>query len=388
MIDREIEKELKLLKKEFPIIAILGPRQSGKTTLSKKAFPNYEYISLEDIDHREFAQNDPRGFLSRYSSEIIFDEIQRVPELMSYLQTHADNQKTNGKIIITGSHNFLLMEQISQSLAGRVGITKLLPFTVNEIKSKSLKLNDLLYTGMYPRIYDQDIRPDTFYKNYISTYVEKDIRQIKRITNLDNFLRFIRILAGRTGQELNLSAVSEECGISHNTGKEWISVLEASFLIYRIPPFHKNYNKRIVKNPKIYFTDTGLVCNLLGIRNKTDIDYHFLKGNIFETFVVTEFIKYNFNFGEKLHFYFWRDNHQKELDLIIDIGHKHFGVEIKSSETIQEKYFDGLKYWTNLSKSSPSDMFLIYGGKQNVVRNNMNIVSWEKIHDKIIRNAL
>ena len=280
------------------------------------------------------------------------------------------------------------MEQISQSLAGRVGITKLLPFTVNEIKSKSSKLNDLLYTGMYPRIYDQGIRPETFYKNYISTYVEKDIRQIKRITNLDNFLKFIRILAGRTGQELNLSALSEECGISHNTVKEWISVLEASFLIYRIPPFHKNYNKRIVKNPKVYFTDTGLVCNLLGIRNKADIDYHFLKGNIFETFVVTEFIKYSFNFGEKLHFYFWRDNHQKELDLIIDFGYKHFGVEIKSSETIQEKYFDGLKYWTKLSKTDPSDMFLIYGGKQNVLRNNMNVVSWEKINDKIIRNAI
>ncbi|MFZ7133672.1 MAG: ATP-binding protein [Eubacteriales bacterium] len=388
MIDREIEKEIKLLKKEFPIIAILGPRQSGKTTLSKKAFPNYEYISLEDIDHREFAQNDPRGFLSRYSSEIIFDEIQRVPELMSYLQTYADNQKANGKIIITGSHNFLLMEQISQSLAGRVGITKLLPFSFNEIKSKSTKLNDLLYTGMFPRIYDQDIRPETFYKNYIATYVEKDIRQIKRVTNLDNFIKFIRILAGRTGQELNLSAVSEECGISHNTVKEWVSVLEASFLIYRIPPYHRNYNKRIVKNPKVYFTDTGLVCSLLGIRNKADIDYHFLKGNIFETFVVTEFIKYNFNFGEKLHYYFWRDNHQKELDLIIDIGNKHFGVEIKSSETIHEKYFDGLKYWTKLSKSSPSNMFLIYGGEQNAVRNDMNVVSWQSIDNKIIRNAI
>jgi hypothetical protein len=388
MIDREIEEELKILQNEFPIIAILGPRQSGKTTLSKKVFNSFEYISLEDIDHREFAQNDPRGFLSRYQSEVIFDEIQRVPELMSYLQTHADKQKENGKIIITGSHNFLLMEQISQSLAGRVGITKLLPFSVDEIREKSKSLNKLLFSGMYPRIYDQQIRPETFYKNYISTYVEKDVRQIKKITNLDNFMKFIRILAGRTGQELNLSVISEESGISHNTVKEWISILEASFIIYRIRPYHKNYNKRIVKNPKIYFTDTGLVCNLLGIRKTDEIDYHFLKGNIFETFVVNEFIKYNFNYGEKLQLYYWRDNHQKEMDLIVDFGKEHYGVEIKSSETIHEKYFDGLRYWTKLSGDKSSSLFLIYGGDDNTVRNKMNVVSWKSIKEKIIMNAI
>ncbi|MCF7945878.1 MAG: ATP-binding protein [Spirochaetia bacterium] len=388
MINREIEDEIKILKNEFPIIAILGPRQSGKTTLSKKVFHNYEYVSLEDIDHREFAQNDPRGFLSRYSSNIIFDEIQRVPELISYLQTHADEQKENGKIVITGSHNFLLMEQISQSLAGRVGISKLLPFSLYEIRGASKNLNDFLYSGMYPRIYDQRIRPEKFYKNYISTYVEKDVRQIKKITDLDNFMKFIKILAGRTGQELNLSGISEECGISHNTVKEWISVLEASFIVYRIQPYHKNYKKRLVKNPKLYFTDTGLVCNLLGIRNRDDLDYHFLKGNIFETFVLSEFIKYNFNYGEMLQFYFWRDNHQKEIDLIIDFGTKHFGIEIKSSETLQEKYFAGLKYWEKLSGDDPSSLFLLYGGTENLVRNKMNVVSWNRIKEIIIKKAL
>ncbi len=205
--------------------------------------------------------------------------------------------------------------------------------------------------------------------------MEKDVRQIKKITNLDNFMKFIRILAGRTGQELNLSAISEECGISHNTVKEWISVLEASFLIYRIPPYHKNYNKRLVKNPKIYFTDTGLVCNLLGIRKRDEIDYHFLKGNIFETFVVNEFIKYNFNYGEKLQLYYWRDNHQKKIDLIINFGTEHYVVEIKSSETVQEKYFDSLRYWIKLSGDKLSSMFLIYGGENNVVRNKMNVVN-------------
>jgi len=388
MIDREIEAEIHILKNEFPVVAIVGPRQSGKTVLSKKIFSDYEYISLEDIDHREFAQNDPRGFLERYHSNIIFDEIQRVPDLISYLQTHADNQRENGRIIITGSHNFLLMEYISQSLAGRVGIAKLMPFTVSESAQHAGSLNDVLYTGMYPRIYDQNIRPEAFYKNYISTYVEKDVRHIKRITNLDDFLKFIRILAGRTGQELNLSALGEECGISHNTAKEWISVLEASFLIYKLQPYHKNYNKRIVKNPKVYFSDTGLVCNLLGIRKRDEIDYHFLKGNIFETFVVNEFIKYNFNFGEKLQLYYWRDNHQKEIDLIVDIGIQHYGVEIKSGKTLQEKYFDGLAYWAKLSGTRPSSLFLIYGGQENLVRNQMNVVSWKDIKEKAVLNLL
>jgi len=388
MIDREIEKEIGILRHEFPIIAILGPRQSGKTTLSKKVFGDFEYVSLEDIDHREFARNDPRGFLERYKNNIIFDEIQRVPDLISYLQTHADAQKENGKIVITGSHNFLLMEQISQSLAGRVGISKLLPFSLDEIRTYSKDLDDLLYCGMYPRIYDQHIRPETFYKNYISTYIEKDVRQIKKITNLDNFMKFMRILAGRTGQELNLSAISEECGISHNTVKEWISILEASFIIHRIRPYHKNYNKRIVKNPKIYFTDTGLVCNLLGIRKRDEIDYHFLKGNIFETFVLNEFIKYNFNYGEKLQLYYWRDNHQKEIDLIVDFGTEHYGVEIKSGKTFQEKYFDGLKYWKKLSGDASASLFLIYGGEDNAVRNKMNVVSWKSIKEKIIMKAL
>ncbi|ADK80250.1 ATP-binding protein [Sediminispirochaeta smaragdinae] len=388
MIDREVESELFLLSKEFPIIAILGPRQSGKTTLSQKVFSGYEYVSLEDIDHREFAQNDPRGFLLRYGGKVIFDEIQRVPQLISYLQTHVDKHKENGQIVITGSHNFLLMEQISQSLSGRVGIVKLLPFTASELKATNNSLGDLLYNGMYPRIYDQHIRPETFYKNYIATYIEKDVRQIKQIMNLDNFMKFIRVLAGRTGQELHLASIGEECGISHNTVNEWISVLEASFIIYRIRPYYKNYNKRIVKNSKIYFTDTGLVCNVLGIRKKEELDYHFLKGSIFETFVVNELMKENLNTGEKVGLYFWRDNHKKELDIVIDAGSQTYGVEIKSSATIQEKYFAGLKYWSELSGVEPSKMYLVYGGEESFRRNNMNVVGWRHIKEKLMENAI
>jgi len=215
MINRQLEKELNSLKNEFPIIAILGPRQSGKTTISQKVFPNYEYVTLEDIDYREFAKNDPRGFLERYKENIILDEIQRVPTLMSYLQSHVDKFKTKGKIVITGSHNFFLMEQINRSLAGRVGITKLLPFSYKEISKIENDINEIIFKGSYPRIYDQNIRPDVFYKNYISTYIEKDIRQIKQITKIDDFLKFIKILAGRTGQELNTNSISEECGVSH-----------------------------------------------------------------------------------------------------------------------------------------------------------------------------
>jgi predicted AAA+ superfamily ATPase len=297
MLDRQIETELNILRNEFPIIAILGPRQSGKTTLSKKVFSNYEYVSFEDYDVREFAENDPRGFLGRYSENIIFDEIQRSPEIISYLQTHVDQHRGNGKIIITGSHNFLLMEQISQSLAGR------------------------------------------------------------------------------TGQELNLSSLGEECGISHNTVLEWISVLEASFIVYRLKPFHKNYNKRLVKRPKVYFTDTGLVCSLLGIRNKEELDYHFLKGSIFETFIVSEILKADYNTGERFEMYYWRDNHKKEIDLIIDAGRKQLGIEIKSSGTVSEKYFDGLKYWKGLTETDSENLYLIYGGTENMKRNGMNVIS-------------
>jgi len=388
MIERQVEYELRLLKKEFPILAILGPRQSGKTTLSKKVFTEYQYISLEDIDHREFAKNDPRGFLKKYSEDIIFDEIQRVPQLMSYLQSHVDNLKKNGRIIITGSHNFFLMEQISQSLAGRVGITKLLPFSHYELADNQKSLNDFIFTGSYPRIYDQDIRPDVFYKNYISTYIEKDIRQIKQVTKLDLFMKFMRLLAGRTGQELNLSTLSEECGVAHNTISDWISILEASFLVYKLKPYHRNYNKRLVKNSKIYFTDTGLVCSLLGIRKSEELDYHFLRGNIFETLIISEFIKGCYNTGEKFDLFFWRDNHLKEIDLIVEHGISQFGIEIKSSATVQEKYFSGLKYWMNLSDGNPGDMFLIYGGDNSYVRNDMNVCSWSDTFENIMQRAI
>lgn len=299
-----------------------------------------------------------------------------------------DKLKKNGRIVITGSHNFLLMEQISQSLAGRVGISKLLPFSIKEIKKLKIDKNELIFKGFYPRIYDQDIRAEVFYKNYISTYIEKDLRQLKKVMKLEAFVKFMKILAGRTGQELNLKTIGEDCGVSHATIIEWISILETSFIIYRLKPFYNNYNKRLVKSPKIYFTDTGLVCSLLGIRKKEELDYHFLKGNIFQTFIINEVIKANYNIGEKYELYYWRDNHKKEIDLIIDFGIKKYGIEIKSSETVYENYFDGLKYWSELSKFDKENMYLIYGGKENQKRNEMNVVSWENIYDGIVKNSI
>ncbi len=388
MINRQLEHEIMTLTTEFPVIAILGPRQSGKTTLAKYLFSDYRYISFEDYDVRDFAEHDPRGFLERYDHHCIFDEIQRVPHIMSYLQTHIDAHDETGNFIITGSHNFFLMEQISQSLAGRVGITRLLPFSIEEISELSLSLEQLIFSGFYPRIHDKGIRPRTFYKNYLETYIEKDIRQLKNITKIDQFRKFLYMLAGRAGQELNLSTLSEECGVSHNTLADWVSVLEASFIIYRIKPFHKNYNKRLVKRQKLYFYDTGLLCNLLGIRKKEELDYHFLKGSIFENFVINEFVKQKYNHDDPYELYFWRDNHKKEIDLILESGQQQLAVEIKSGKTFRDKFFEGLNYWQRMTGSAPEDLYLIYSGNESFTRNNMHVTKWDDIYKQIISRVL
>jgi len=324
MINRNIRNEVKLLFSEFPITAILGPRQSGKTTLSKMLFPKFKYVSFEDVDNRDFAKEDPRGFLSKFNYHVIFDEIQRVPDLISYLQTHVDNKNKNGQFVITGSHNFLLMEKISQSLAGRVGIAKLLPFSADELtKIGNWTVEEMVFAGCYPRIYDKKIRPAAFYKNYIATYIEKDVRLLKNIEKPDVFMKFLKVLAGRTGQILNTASIGEDCGISHNTCKEWISILETSYIIHKTPPFHKNYNKRLIKNPKIYFTDTGLVCSLLGIKSADELDLHYLKGNIFETFIMNEFLKENFNSGAENNFLIYGGSDKYSRNGINVMGWNH-----------------------------------------------------------------
>ena len=379
MINRKIEEELKIISKEFPIIAVLGPRQSGKSTLVKMFYKNYDYISFEDPDVRERVLEDPRSFLIKYPRQVIYDEIQRVPSFLSYLQTHVDSGIEPGMIIITGSHNYLLMESISQSLAGRVGIVKLLPLSYSEIRLFNTQtMEETVFKGAYPGLYERKIRPVSFFGEYLETYIERDVRLIKNILSYDTFSLFLRILAGRTGQVLNLKSIADDCGISPNTIKDWISVLETSFIVYRLKPYFKNYKKQIIKNPKIFFYDTGLVCFLLGIRSVDQLETHYLRGSIIETFLISEFIKASYNKNIPANFYFWRNNHQKEIDLIIDNGDLH-AFEMKSSKTIRREYFKTLKFWNELTGTPTSRSFLVYGGEEDDCYSNMHILSWNSI---------
>jgi len=384
MIKRQISPKILDLQKKYPITAIIGPRQSGKTTLVKALFPEKQYVNLEDIEMREYATMDPKGFLSEYNDGAVIDEVQRVPELLSSIQVIVDQEQAKGKYVLTGSQNFLLMEKISQSLAGRVAIFKLMPFSLMELRQAKIEYEDFkeyLYKGFYPRLYDENIEATGYYHNYLQTYVERDVRLIKNITDLDNFLRFIRMCAARTGHLLNLTSLAEDCGISHNTVKSWLSVLETSFIIYRLRPHYKNYNKRLVKMPKIYFYDTGLLCALLGIENISQLSTHYLRGSIFESFVISEFMKYRFNQGAEPNCYFWRDKHGKEIDCIIEQANRLIPIEIKSGKTIVNDYFKNLKYYNNLAGINPSSSYVIYGGNEKQARSYGNVAGWKFLDD-------
>ena len=376
MINRIITTRVSLLLEKFPIIAITGPRQSGKTTLSKMVKPKYKYVNLENLSNREFAKNDPIGFLETYRNGVIIDEIQNVPSLFSYLQVVTDERKINGEYIITGSQNFLMMEQITQSLAGRVALFTLLPFSMEELKSTKYKITnweEYVVSGSYPRKIIQDIDSADYYENYIKTYVERDVRLLKNISNLDLFQKFIQLLAGRVGQLFNQSSLGNELDLDNKTINSWFTLLETSFLTFKLQPYHSNFNKVIIKTPKIYFHDTGLLCYLLGIRSKEDLELHFAKGNIFENLVVSEMYKNALNNATRSKFYFWRDKSHNEVDLIIENGTKLEAIEIKSGKTINQNYFKGLDYFKNLK--SDAQLHLIYGGNENQNRTNYTIKS-------------
>ncbi len=381
MIKRQISNTLLENAKSFPAVAILGPRQSGKTTLAKELFSKHKYVSFENQDIREWANSDPRDFLEKYNSRVIFDEIQKCPHILSYLQQIIDERNLEGDFIITGSQNYLLMESV-QSLAGRIGIHYLLPFSAVELKTTgkfNTNLEKLVITGGYPRIYNKGIKPETFYRSYLNTYIERDIRLLKNISNYDNFVKFIGMIAGRSGQILNLQSISEDCGISAITVKEWLNVLETSFIIFRLRTFHKNYNKRLIKSPKIFFYDTGLLCYLLNIRNAEQYATHYYRGRIFENFVISEIIKYNYNCDLHFPVYYWRDNHRKEIDLIIDKGSNPIAVEIKAAKTFSREFLDGLKYWGAITGADPQNLFLVYAGDNIMKRDGINVLSWEQI---------
>lgn len=386
MIPRRISHKLLELSNQYPVAAITGPRQSGKTTLVKHTFSDRKYLSLEDPDTREFANTDPRGFLSNCSEGAILDEVQRSPELFSYIQTIVDEKDKEGLFILTGSFNFGLMESITQSLAGRTGLLTLLPFSYLELGSAEMApstLERLLYKGYYPRIYDKDLPPSEWYANYITTYLERDVRALKKIPDLDMFQKFIKMCAGRCGQLLNLSSLGNDCGITHNTAKAWLSVLRASYIISLLQPHHKNFNKRLVKTPKLFFNDTGLLCYLLGITNEDDLKTHALRGPIFESWVISELLKGRFNRGLRENLYFWRDNTGNEIDCIIEQGSRLIPLEIKSGQTISKDFFKGLKYWSKLSGTSQSDAYLVYGGDLSQKRSEGIIEGWKSFAEKM-----
>ena len=383
MLKRQLEAKLQQLSSQFPVIAMTGPRQSGKTTLSKMLFSHLPYVSLEDPDVRQYALTDPRDFLRQYHDGAIFDEAQRAPELFSYLQTHVDALQKPGGFILTGSQNFLLLEKINQSLAGRVAITKLLPLSLHELRMNKLELTTpetSMFHGFYPSLYSQGnkIEPIDWYPNYIQTYLERDVRQIKNILDLNQFQLFLKMCAGRVGQLLNLSALASDCGITHNTAKSWLGLLEASYVIFLLRPHYKNFSKRLVKMPKLYFCDTGIACSLLGIQTSEQLSTHFAKGALFENMIILELLKSRYHQGQADNLYFWRDHHEHEIDCLIDNQGSLAAVEIKAGKTINPDFFTHLHYWQKLD-SSHTALYLVYGGEHSQKRKEVDVLSWKEL---------
>ena len=375
MYKRKAEKIVRSLARAYPVVAITGPRQSGKTTLVKSLFKKHQYISLEDLDHRAFAKADPRNFLTQTKKKLIIDEIQNVPELFSYIQGLVDKHKKPGHFIVTGSQQFGLLSRISQSLAGRVGLVELLPFSLTELSSLSKDLNSFLYKGLYPPLYDQKIKPYIWHEDYIRTYIERDLRQLINVKNLSLFQKFLKLCAARVGQLVNYTDLANITGIDVRTVKDWLSVLEASYILFLIKPHHKNFSKKLVKTPKLYFYDTGLLCYLLNLR-KEDLIYSPHKGPLFESLIISECMKYNKNYRKGLEFYFWRDSKGVEIDLIFQKRQKLFCVEIKSGQTLQSSFFKNLKQYEQYSGSHHGGAFLVYGGNAKQMREKTKVISW------------
>lgn len=382
-IPRKLGLEIEAAAKTSAVIGILGPRQSGKTTLAKKVFPDHKYVSLENNTTREFAQQDPQGFFKQYDNGngLIIDEAQRVPSLFSYLQGIVDSNYRPGFYVLTGSQNFLLMRSITQTLAGRISLHTLLPLSIDELKEADLLPNgyaQVVYKGFYPSIYGEKIKSATkWYEDYIKTYVERDVRDIQAIVDLNAFRRFIRLCAGRIGQIVNLNSLANDCGISSKTVKSWLSILEASYIVFLLQPHYKNFSKRLIKSPKIFFYDPGLACALLGIDTADAVAPHYLRGGLFETMMIGEFYKAYYNHDREPHLYFWRDKTGHEVDCIIERGQYLYPIEIKASQTIAQGFFKGLNYWNKLADTDPKDGFVVYAGDDNQERSLGNIVSWK-----------
>ncbi len=379
-VKREISSHIRKLAKQLPVVTITGPRQSGKTTLVREVFKNKPYFNLEIPDIREFALTDPRGFLSNIPNGAIIDEIQRAPNLTSYIQDIVDEKKVNGMFILTGSQQLAVSNTINQSLAGRTALVKLLPFSLQEVTKnyKNTELNDLLYSGFYPRIYEQKLDPTRTMADYFETYVERDLRQLAQIKNLNLFQKFVKLCAGRAGQILNLNNLASDVGISHTTVREWITLLEASYVVFLLQPYHASIKKRLIKSPKLYFYDVGLISYLLGIENKNQIITHPLRGHLFENMVVLELLKNRYNQGKSNNLNFYRDSNGNEVDILYAIENKIFPIEIKASETFTSDYLKGINSFTKNFPNLFSQGAVIYSGKVNQTRKNIKICNYLK----------
>lgn len=381
MIARDCEQTIRSLLAGFPVITLTGPRQSGKTTLAKAIFADRPYASLEEPDLRRLALEDPRAFLARFPNGGVLDEVQRCPELLSYLQTLVDADGRMGLFLLTGSQQFGLLSGISQSLAGRSAFVELLPFSLPELSRAGRLLSDpdaMLVTGCYPPLYDRKVKPAAWFGAYVAAYVERDVRQQLNIQNLETFQRFVRLCAGRVGQLLNLSALATECGITHNTAKAWISVLEASYLIFLLRPHHANFNKRLVKMPKLYFHDIGLASWLLGIRTPAQMELHPLRGNLFENLVIAELVKSQRNQGESGNLFFWRDSNGNEVDVLVEQGSRLMPIEIKSGRTMNPDFLVGLERWVAMAGETAQSPTLLYGGSDSYRHKGMRIAGWQE----------
>lgn len=381
MIPRACSPFLGILSSQFPVVAITGPRQAGKTTLARAQFPDHPYVSLENLDTALRAREDPRGFLASYPKGAIIDEIQRVPSLLSYLQQIVDENPLAGAYVVTGSQQFGLLGAISQSLAGRVGLLELLPFSLAELSETypdALRdVDQALWRGWYPPVFDRGLDPELWYSSYISTYLERDVRQIENIRDLAAFRRFLALCAGRTGQLVNLSAFAGDCGVSHNTIKAWLSVLEASYLVRLVQPYHRNFNKRLVKAPKLYFLDTGLAARLLGIRDAAQLETHPARGALFETFVFGELLKRRMNAHSPWDIYFWRDQAGEEVDFILENGDSFVAIEAKSGATFHPDHGKSLERLRGFAGTALEKTMLINGGTETFAYKDTQVVSWD-----------
>lgn len=381
MVDRNIKDYILKTAPKMPVTVLAGPRQSGKTTLAKKIFENHKYVNLEYPENREFAINDPRGFINTYNNGIIIDEIQHVPQLLSYIQAEVDKTRENGKFVLTGSHNLLMQQAISQSLAGRALITTLLPFSINELGNAGLlpkTFEELLFQGFYPRLYDQKLSPNEWLPSYIQTYIERDVRQLSAVHDLRLFTQFITLCASYTGQLVNFNSMSSQLGVSDKTIKAWLSILESCYIVFLLNPYHNNFKKRVVKTPKLYFYDTGIVCNLLRIRSVDDLTTHHMKGELYENMIIADMLKQQYNKIERPDLYFWRDSHGIEIDCVMERNNTLNLIEIKSAKTINNSFFGNFNKLENyINKTIEIKKQLFYGGDEISERFNCKILNWK-----------